>query len=601
MSAVITNNHQPPAELGDLYIPRLHPAAADDVGVDGNLGLRNIETPQVVYVRTSAYTSPGQLLELFSNNPILPVAHTFVMAADTQCEWLPILLPGASIKPQWLDPLVCRINGSGASTLPLRLRVDLDRPGGPDPDPFRPGHQGLIIYLPDDVLVNGVSEARARENIEITLMRYSHAAPGDRVLLCWGDEQETHLLTEEDLNQELIIIVVPYAKIMAARDGRELNVRLQVRGHTGNSTDPAERWSAASKVLVYAQRDILREPYSAQVDPQTGVIDLEKLAGRPVIASVFASADYFETRDTLELFFKATDAQGNIVLHREQRTVERTDVIYDFPIPPAVMAGLAQGHAKLYYTLRKYVGSTTMHSQAAYVSVKGASVQWPAPYVIDTMPFAEIRPVRKDGQAYVPYQASWQPRDLITLVWLLPDPNGTVEYRFSRSAGERPEHDVIEFILPAAQIKRFEGRPSQLYYEVNGTDGRLIGESARKSLLLGEPWEAMIAPVVDKVVGHHLDPDLVPDGVWVTLPNPPVGQHVRLHWFGPGNRIVMLMHISRPGDARIKVPGKYVLDNLNRIVKVYWEVNHNGVPQRYSGVVTLMIARRGIFGFEDMR
>jgi hypothetical protein len=111
----------------------------------------------------------------------------------------------------------------------------------------------------------------------------------------------------------------------------------------------------------------------------------------------------------------------------------------------------------------------------------------------------------------------------------------------------------------------------------------------------------MVAPVVDKVVGHHLDPDLVPDGVWVTLPNPPVGQHVRLHWFGPGNRIVMLMHISRPGDARIKVPGKYVLDNLNRIVKVYWEVNHNGVPQRYSGVVTLMIARRGIFGFEDMR
>ncbi|QHF44911.1 hypothetical protein PspS35_14415 [Pseudomonas sp. S35] len=600
MSNVATSPPGLTAELGDLYIPRLHPAAAGDVGVDGNLGLRNIETPQVVYVKTGARTSPGQLLELFSNDPIRPVAHTFVMAADTQREWLPILLPAASIRPEWIDPLVCRINSSGASTLPLRLRVDFNRPGGHDPDPSRPGHQGLVIYLPDDVLVNGVSETRARQNIEITLMPYSYAAPGDQVLLCWGDQQVTHLVTEADLNRE-INLTVSYAKVMAARDGLELNVRLQVRGHTGNFTDPAERWSAASKVLVYAQRDVLREPYSAEVDPQTGVIDLEKLAGKSVTVSVFASADYFETRDTLEFVFKATDAQGNIVIHSEERPVDRVNAIYDFQIPPAFMEGLAQGHAKLYYTLHKYIGSTTMYSQSVYVSVQGASVQWPEPYVIDTMPFAEIRAVPVDGQAYVPYQTSWKPWDLITLVWLLPDRDGTVEYRFSRSVGERPEHNVIELELPAAQIKRFEGRPSQMHYEVNGTDGRLLGESARKSLLIGEPWEAMIAPVVEKVAGHHLDPDLVPDGVWVTIPNPPVGQHIRLHWFGPLNRIVMLMHISTPGDARIKVPGKYVSDNLNRIVKVYWEVNHNGVPQRYSGVVTLQIARRGIFGFEDIR
>ncbi|PFG71767.1 hypothetical protein DM05_2140 [Pseudomonas poae] len=599
MSSVVPPPPAPTAELGDLYIPRLHPAAAGDVGVDGNLGLRNIETPQVVYVKTSSRTSPGQLLELFSNDPILPVAHTFVMPGDTQREWLPILLPTASIRPQWIDPLVCRINASGASTLPLRLRVDLARPGGHDPDPSRPGHQGLVMYLPDDVLVNGVSEARAFENIEITLMPYAHAAAGDQVLLCWGDQQVTYLLTESDLNHA-VNLIVPYRTVMAARDGRELNVRLQVCGHTGNFTDPAERWSAVSKVWVYAQRDILREPYSAEVDPQTGVIDLEKLAGKSVTASVFASADYFETRDTLEFVFRATDAQGNTVTHREERPVERINAIYDFPIPPAFMGGLAQGHAKLYYTLRKYVGSTTMYSQAAYVSVKGATVLWPAPYVIDTMPFAEIRPVPKDGQAYVPYQASWKPWDLITLVWLLPDRDGSVEYRFTRSAGERPEHDIIEFVLPVAQIKRFEGRPSEMHYEVNGTDGRRLGESARKSLLVGKPLEPMAAPVVEKVAGHYLDPDLVPEGVWVTIPDPPVGQHVRLHWFGPVNRIVMLMHISTPGEVRIKVPAKYVSDNLNRIVKVYWEVNRHGVPQRYSGVVTLRIARRGIFGFEDI-
>lgn len=531
---------------------------------------------------------------------MIPVAHTFVMAGDAQREWLPILLPAASIKPEWIDPLECRINRTGASTLPLRLRVDLNLPAGLDPDPTRPGHQGLVIDLPADVQVNGVSEARAREGIVITLKNYRHMAVGDRILLCWGDQQVTYSITDADLNRD-VDLVVPYEKIMAARDGQELNVRLQVRGHTGNFTDPAARWSEASKVRVYARRDLLWEPYVSQADPKTGVIDVEKLMGKPVIASVFATPDYFEPRDTLGFFFTATDAQGNVITHSEERTVDRINAMFDFEVPHAFIAALVQGHAKVYYILRKDIGPMMMYSQSSCVSVQGQPVQWPAPYVIDTMPFAEVRPVPIDGHAYVPYQASWKPWDLITLVWQLPDPDGAVEYRFSRSAGERPEHDVIEFILPAAQIKRFEGRPSQMHYEAKGTDDLLLGESARSTLLVGKLWEAMAAPVVDKVVGHRLDPDLVPDGVWITIPAPPVGQHIRLHWFGPGNVIEMLVYIATPGDVRVKVPASYIWDNLNQVVKVYWLVYRNDVPQRYSSVVTLLIARRGIYGDEDIR
>jgi hypothetical protein len=66
----------------------------------------------------------------------------------------------------------------------------------------------------------------------------------------------------------------------------------------------------------------------------------------------------------------------------------------------------------------------------------------------EVQPFAHVQPVPFDGYAYVPYQESWKPTDLITLVWLVPDPEGAVEYRFSRSAGERPEHNVLEFHVP---------------------------------------------------------------------------------------------------------------------------------------------------------
>lgn len=598
MLKFIANTHQRSAELGKLYIPNLYPTAAGDAGVDGNLGLKSIETPELVYLQDISRLQLGELVELFTDNSPIPVAHTFVMAGDAERESLPLLLPKASIEPDLIDPLVCRINRTGASTYPLRLRVDLKEPAGQDPDPAAPGHQGLRIYLPDDVAVKGVSEERARQGIDITLMPYLNMARGDRALLCWGDQQVAYSVTHADVGHE-ININVPYEKVMGARDGREVNVRLQVRGHTGNFTDPTARWSAASKVLVYAQRDLLREPYSSAADPQTGIVDLVRLNDKPLIASVFASPDYFEPRDIVKFSFTATDAEGRVSTFAEERPVERINTILDFSVPYEFAAGLAQGHAKLAYVLHKHIGATTMFSQASYVSIQGPRAQWQAPYLLDTMPIAQSHSTGVDGYAYVPYQASWKPQDLITFVWLLADPEGCVEYRFSRSAGERPEQGAIEFVLPAAQTKRFEGRTSEMYYEASRITGSLLGESARKTLLVGERWSPMAAPVVAHAVGNHLDPDLVADGAWVTLPSPPANQDVRLHWFGPGGRIELLVYVPTSGDVRVKVPVKYVLDNLNRVVKVYWLFYQDNVPYRYSSVVTLLIARRGIDGVEQ--
>ncbi|MCF5724158.1 hypothetical protein [Pseudomonas syringae] len=584
-------------ELGDVCIPKLYPAADSDSGVDGNLGLKNTETPQLVYVKISNQTPPGALVELFCNNTLIPVAHTFVMPDDIHREWLPILLPKDAIRPDWIDPLFCRVNSSGACSRPMRLQVDLERPGGLNLNPLAPGNQSLVIYPADDVMVQGVSEARARLGVEVTVLRYTNRAAGDKLLLCWGDQQVTYSITQADLNRD-VVLVVSCEKIMAARDSRALNVRLQVLGYTGNTTDPNERWSAASEVLVFAQRDLLREPYVNEADPQTGVIDLERLGGKPVTVSVFATPDYFEPRDNLVCSIVATDANGNITHHSEEQPIDRINKLFNFEIKTDFLMALAQGHAKVSYALHKAIGGTTMYSQAVYVSFHGPHLHWPAPYMNDTMPIALMHAADVDGHVYVPYQASWKPSYLITLVWLLADSQGTVEYRFTRSAGERPEHDVIEFTVPKAQIKRFEGRTSHQYYEATDIDGVELGESARKSLMIGNRWPEMAAPVVDRAAGVILDPDEVTGGVWVTIPSPPVGADVRLHWFGAKALIEMPVPTTNAGDVRIKVPAKYVLDNLDNIVKVYWMENRDHVPHRYSNVVTLLIKRRGIFGDE---
>ncbi|MDR0189049.1 hypothetical protein RCO22_08885 [Pseudomonas yamanorum] len=601
MSTVITDVPQPTAELGSLEVPGLFPASAGDVGIDGSMGLRNIQTPQVVYVHTSSRMANGDLLELFSNDPLIPVAHTFVQPGDLQQARLPLLLPAASIRPLLIDPLVCRNNLTGESTQTLRLRVDLNMPGGLDPDVTTPGHQGLVFKLPADVMVNGVSNKRAREGIEVEVLPYPFIAVGDRLLLCWGDQQVTHSVSEKDLRRS-IILVVPYDTIIAAGDSDRLNVQFQVRGHTGNDSDPAAPWSAASEARVFARDDFLYAPFINEADPQTRVIDLAKLEGKSITANVYADPNYFSPNDTLEFFFQGTDAHGNPVTYGEKTRIDQSNKLFEFPISHELVAKLVQGHAKVQYTLHKFIEGITFHSVADYVTVQGVVAPWTAPYMNEVQPFAHVQPVPFDGYAYVPYQESWKPTDLITLVWLVPDPEGAVEYRFSRSAGERPEHNVLEFHVPGAQTKRFEGRPSVMYYEATDSRAipRLLGQSARKNLLVGERWAPMAAPEVERVIGHRLDPDLVPDGVWVTLPNPPLGRDIRLHWFGPGNRIEMLVRANAPGEARVKVPAKFVLDNLNRIVKVYWLVNLGGTPQRYSGVTTVRIARRHTVDDENL-
>ncbi|MBN1079616.1 hypothetical protein JNO13_01590 [Pseudomonas sp. 1079] len=519
MSKFPTHTTQPANELGTLYIPNLYSPADGDIGVDGNLGIINIKVPQIIYVKKGPHTYPGQLFELFSNDQVIPIAHTFVMPADVQSEWLPILLPEGSIKPQWLDPLVCRINHTGVSTLPPCACGSISI------------YRQAMIRIPANRDTKGWLST-CLTMCWLTVSAKSEPAKGSKSRSCltftWrkvtasgcagGDQQITYSVSVTDLGRE-IHLVVPYAKIMAARDAIGLNVRLQVRGPTGNFTEPAARWSAPSEVLVYAQRDILREPFT-EVDPQTGVIDLDKLQGKPLIASVFASPDYFERQDTLEFFFTATNAQGELSTHSKKQTVDRTNRIFDFEVPYAFMADLNHGHAKLHYVLHKYVQPMEMYSQAAYVSIEGADVEWPAPYLNEAMPFADTRATEVDIYVYVPYQAAWRPQDLITLVWVLPDPEGTVEYRSSCNAGARPEHGAIEFVLPAEQTKRFVGRPSQMYYEANNSEGVSLGVSARKPLQVGERWAPMAAPVVDKVIGHQLDPDLIGDGVWVTIPSP---------------------------------------------------------------------------------
>ncbi|MBN1079621.1 hypothetical protein JNO13_01615 [Pseudomonas sp. 1079] len=70
---------------------------------------------------------------------------------------IPFTVPFDSIRESWADPvqvLVIRGSDDNSQTAPLRLRVNLQHPGGEDLNPA-PGNQNLILELPEDVRLEG--------------------------------------------------------------------------------------------------------------------------------------------------------------------------------------------------------------------------------------------------------------------------------------------------------------------------------------------------------------------------------------------------------------------------------------------------------------
>ncbi|TFY87981.1 hypothetical protein DYL59_17130 [Pseudomonas kairouanensis] len=574
--------------LGRLSIPGLFPAHDWAPDIDGYLGRDSIDKPLLVYVSLPHDAHEGQLLELFRDNTQLPVAHTFVRKEDLQRAHVPLVLPAYAIYPSLIDTLVCRINQTGDYSQPMRLGVNLDFPVGADPDPLQSGHQGLSVGLPADIAIDGISEPRARQNVVIRVTPYSDMAAHDRLLLCWGNQKILRWVDPTEVGKT-IDIRVHYTTILKARDSEGLLVTLQVRGYTGNLMVPSARWSAGAYVHVYAQGDTMESPVVVPMNDTTREITLADVADLPVTAYVFASRNVFETADKLHFHWVMTDAQGRTLTHSETQTVHKVGQSYTFNLANSQISKLGQGHLTMSYSLEKR--DRILYSQSASATVNGQIHQWPAPKVIGVSEKGLLPSTGQATTVVLPWDDSWHSETRLTLVWQVPEPHCAVEYRCSRSVGERPDNNLIEFQVPALEVKRFEGRRSQMFCVIEQGQG-YRDESRCLHLQVGPLQPQMQAPSIDRLNhGYFLDPGDVPNGVDVIIKGAPVGL-IWLYWSGPKSHLGIPLLVQRPQDLTFHVPARYVQDNLNNTVKAYWTLTVADAPVRYSEVQTLHITRK---------
>lgn len=572
-------------------IPLMHPPIEGDIeNADGGIGVSHTMRPLVVHIDRPDGTPEGTLFELYWG-PGSPVAFNLIREGDEHLTRIPFTVPFDSIRESWADPvqvLVIRGSDDNSQTAPLRLRVNLQHPGGEDLNPA-PGNQNLMLELPEDVRLEGVNDERAKLGVEIICRHWSNMAAYDLLIVVWGSVRIERLIQPDEVGRD-IVCFVGYEAIQDAGDSELLPVAFQVQGPTGNMPDPWALWSTTALVSVYLETDRLGAAW-VQFPETDREIDLEVLGTRDVEVGLAVSAADARAYSQIFFYWNGKNHQGGSVSHFEDRPLAGGKG-YTFKIENHLVHAIAQGSAVVYYELTgASAGVPDKRSHNLYLSVIGEIVRWPAP-TVDQALGGVLKPDLPLITIRFPAQTSWASSDRLQVIILAADAEGTVDYIAGRAVGEISPGEEMTFDVSGTELARFDGRQIEVLYSVT-RGSEQPQESLRQVYQVGEPTRDMPAPEVEKAQGNQLDPDDVVNGANVKAPfsETEAGDGLTLYWYSRVSAPPIPFNVETDGQVAVfPVPYKYIGPNEDEWVSAFYTLERDG-KKRYSAITDLLISR----------
>ncbi|MBL4981443.1 hypothetical protein [Pseudomonas fluorescens] len=572
-------------------VPLMHPPIEGDIeNADGGIGVSHTMRPLVVHIDRPDGTPEGTLFELYWG-PGSPVAFNLIREGDEHLTRIPFTVPFDSIREPWADPVqVLVICGSddNSQTAPLRLRVNLQHPGGEDLNPA-PGNQNLMLELPEDVRLEGVNDERAKLGVEIICRHWSNMAAYDLLIVVWGSARIERLIQPDEVGRD-IVCFVDYEAIQDAGDSELLPVAFQVQGPTGNMPDPWALWSTTALVSVYLETDRLGAAW-VQFPETDREIDLEVLGTRDVEVGLAVSAADARAYSQIFFYWNGKSHQGGSVSHFEDRPLAGGKG-YTFKIENHLVHAIAQGSAVVYYELTgASAGVPDKRSHNLYLSVIGEIVRWPAP-TVDQALGGVLKPDLPLITIRFPAQTSWASSDRLQVIILAADAEGTVDYIAGRAVGEISPGEEMTFDVSGTELARFDGRQIEVLYSVT-RGSEQPQESLRQVYQVGEPTRDMPAPEVEKAQGNQLDPDDVVNGANVKAPfsETQAGDGLTLYWYSRVSAPPIPFNVETDGQVAVfPVPYKYIGPNEDEWVSAFYTLERDG-KKRYSAITDLLISR----------
>jgi len=540
----------------------------------------------------------GDRVEIYWNDHA--VASRTVEAAEID-QRLIFFLPPEPIVPGWAERVFYRLTRAGSSTpedsVPLRIRVKLDHPGGVDRDPHLPGHSELAApRLPQEVIDNGVDANWAAQGVPAEIAAYPGRAARDTIELQWGDATLTHRLTDaEAAGTAPIVITVDQAAILAGGDSPDLLVQYQVFDEVWNfSTE----WSLRTYVKVEAGAQRLAAPIIKE--SVNGIIDLGLLGPDNVTVQIAAIGLPFEPGDTLTLIWTGTTSAGDVLEFTDTLKLTNIPSVAEIQVPNAEIRAIRDGRGVAAYVLTKANGGDPLSSKRATARVTG-KIPLDAPWVYEAVGDT-LDPTLERVHVQIPIYDKMASGDLINVIWLGTRQNGTpylYEAQHFVSAGEVGE--PLYIAVTEEHIAILANGTLDLSYQVsNDAPGTFdVRVSDHLYLALRARYAELPAPSVDEAVDGVLDPEKVRQYATYRVPYTGTVAGDILTWYWQGESLdgsasdwLPITRAIAGKPFTFNIPRTLIEPSINNIVRLYYSLQlaSTGAYQ-YSKVLDLTIGK----------
>ncbi|WP_327437908.1 hypothetical protein [Pseudomonas donghuensis] len=476
--------------------------------------------------------------------------------------------------------------GGVRSSARLRIKVKRTLPGGVDPHPGEPGHQGLAA---PQVPPNLIDEQYAQLGVEVYVLPWANMAVGDIIELSWGSVTLRQEVRLGQVNQT-IEMIVDYDRIIAAGDSDELEVKYRLFDDVGNVS---AGWSPPSYAQVEAGGGRLPAPVVREADAN-GYIDLDQLNGLDVTVQVYASiTGGFRVWDIIQVQWRGFTATGLGPLLYEPEPFELQTLPYmaSFTVPNQRLQDIPQGYAEVTYELRKFAGGSAFSSRKL-VRILGALRGLQAPtvleaeegYLPDTLPAATVRVKAYPGMA----------RDqVVRMIWDGRQSNNQAYHHAEeRLIREDMVGRFLDFSVPARHIALLKGGTVNVHYRVLVSGNEPL-DSEHLFLHVGDGVPVLVQPSVDEAENDAFDPT---GHAYATVririyDDMLAGQTVHVEWSSAasGGTYRLSIPVTVAVELTAQVPVEFIIPSLNREVYVRYWVTEPGQRTRYSDDLALWV------------
>ncbi|QAY92316.1 hypothetical protein CUN63_21420, partial [Pseudomonas sp. ACM7] len=514
-------------------------------------------------------------------------------------------LPTKDIIPGWVETVHYQLTRKGSTTpddpsVPLRLLVKLDEPGGDDKFPHLPGHSELKpVGIPEDVRINGVTAEWAEKGVPLTVPKYTGIRVRDVIFVYWGSVRlPPHVVTQAQADGiDPVIVVADQEAILAGGDSAALLVEYEVRDEVWNWS---QKRSLSTTVLVDAGAWRLEPPIIKE--SINGVVDLIKLGKANVTVQIHVRTDDFDIGDTVVMTWIGTPAHGEQLVHRSKPTpIDNIPSVLELEVPNAAVRAIAMGKADASYVLTKADGSPPLSSKRTFANVVGEISQLPAPTIREVIGDT-LEPTQGMATVDIGPSPLIKGGDLINLVWLGTKSNSQPylhEIPHLVSDGEAGK--TITLYVEAEHIKVLENGKLNLFYRVSNDKSALYGVSESEHAFYNvERIRAELpAPKVVEAPDDFLDPAWVPDSATLRIGylGTAAGDVLTYYWNGPtaaGSTSdwipITTIIAGKPVDFRIDE--QFITRNLNQQVEVRYTLLRAATGKHsYSAVLELYVGK----------